>query len=187
MSKALVVYGTRTGTAAITAQEIALTLQKQGIEVRVVNAKKEKIPSIAEYDLVVVGSGIQMGRWTGEPEKFLKKFKEDLAAKKVALFVNCGSAAEKLNPDKPEIAANAKRKYLEEKASKYDLNCVMFGFFGALYNFNTMSWIMKKGMESERPKLAVSYKETEPGVYDTRDVDEIQKWAQNLTKKFVFQ
>ena len=109
MSKALVVYGTRTGTAAITAQEIAQTLQKQGIEVRVLNAKKEKIQSIAEYDLVVVGSGIQMGRWTGEAEKFLKKFKKDLATKKVALFVNCGSAAEKLNPDKPEIAANAKR------------------------------------------------------------------------------
>jgi len=102
----------------------------------------------------------------------------------VALFVNCGFAAEKLNLDNPEKAANAKRKYLEEKAAKYDLNCVTFGFFGAIYNFNTMSWIMKKGMESERPKLAVSYKETEPGVYDTRDIDAIQKWAQNLTKRY---
>jgi len=98
MSKALVVYGTRTGTAATTAQEIAQTLQKHGIEAKVLNAKKEKIQSIAEYDLIVVGSGIQMGRWTDEPENFLKKFQKDLVAKKVALFVNCSSASKKLNP-----------------------------------------------------------------------------------------
>jgi menaquinone-dependent protoporphyrinogen IX oxidase len=42
MPKALVVYGTRTGTAAITAQEIAQTLQKRGIESKVVDAKKKK-------------------------------------------------------------------------------------------------------------------------------------------------
>ena len=62
----------------------------------------------------------------------------------------------------------------------------MFGFFGAIYNFNTMSWIMKKGMESERPKLVASYKETESGLFYTRDIGEIQKWAQNLAEKFVF-
>jgi hypothetical protein len=101
----------------------------------------------------------------------------------VALFVNCGSAAEKLNPDKPEIAENAKTKYLEEKAAKYNLKCTPLGFFGAIYNFNTMSWIMKKGMEYERPKLAAAYKETEPGVYDTRDIEAIQNWAKELATK----
>jgi hypothetical protein len=101
----------------------------------------------------------------------------------VALFVNCGSAVEKLNPDKPEIAAKGKIKYLEEKAAKYNLNCVKLGFFGAIYNFNTMSWIMKKGMENERPKLVAFYKETEAGVYDTRDVEAIQKWAQELATR----
>ncbi|MCW4004788.1 MAG: flavodoxin domain-containing protein [Candidatus Bathyarchaeota archaeon] len=183
MSKALIVYGTRTGTAAVTAQDIAQTLQKQGVEAKVVNAKKEKIKSIAEYDLIIVGSGIQVGRWTGEPEDFLKKFQKELSTKKVALFVNCGSAAEKMNPDKPEIATNAKTKYLDEKVAKYNLKPVALGFFGAIYNFNTMSWIMKKGMENERPKLAANYKETEPDVYDTRDVQAIQKWAEGLATK----
>lgn len=183
MSKVLIVYGTRTGTAAITAQEIAQTFQKQNIEVKLVNVKKEKIKTITEYDLIVVGSGIQMGRWTGESEDFLKKFQKELASKKVALFVNCGSAAEKLNSDKPEIAINAKTKYLEEKAAKYNLKSASLGFFGAIYNFNTMSWIIKKGMECERPKLAANYKEAQPGVYDTRDIEAIQKWAQDLTTK----
>lgn len=181
--KALVVYGTRTGTAAITAQDIAQTLQNQGMETKVVDAKKEKIKSITEYDLIVVGSGIQMGRWTGESEDFLKRFQKELIAKKVALFVNCGSAAEKLNPDKPEVAANAKIKYLEEKAIKYNLKSASLGFFGAIYNFNTMSWIMKKGMEYQRPLLAANYTETQPGVYDTRNIQAIQKWAQELSTK----
>jgi menaquinone-dependent protoporphyrinogen oxidase len=180
MSKALIVYGTRTGTAEITAQEIAQTLQKQGVDAKVVNAKKEKIKSIAEYDLIVVGSGIQIGKWTGEPEDFLKKFQKELATKKLALFVNCGSAAEKMNPGKPELATEAKTKYLDQKAAKYNLKPVALGFFGAIYNFNTMGWIMKKGMEQERPKLSANYKETAPGVYDTRDVAAIQKWAEEL-------
>ena len=41
--------------------------------------KKEKIQSITEYDLIVVGSGIQVGHWTGEPEDFVKKFQKELA------------------------------------------------------------------------------------------------------------
>jgi menaquinone-dependent protoporphyrinogen oxidase len=183
MPKALIVYGTRTGTAAITARDIAQELQSQGVETRVVDAKREKIESIAEYDLVVVGSGIAMGKWTGEPESFLSKFRDELAGKKVALYVNCGSASEALNPGKPEVAANARKKYLEEKAVKYGLAPVALGFFGAIYNFNTMSWIMRKGMEQERPKLAAAYKESEPGVYDTRDLEGIRSWARELVAK----
>ncbi|MCQ5377015.1 MAG: flavodoxin domain-containing protein [Candidatus Methanomethylicia archaeon] len=183
MSKALIVYGTRTGTAAITAKDIVQQLQSQGVETRVVDAKKEKVESIAEYDLIVVGSGIQMDKWTGDADSFLKRFHKELARKKVALFVNCGSAAEAMNPHKPEVAANARRKYLEEKASHYGLKPVALGFFGAIYNFNTMSWIMRKGMEQERPKLAAAYKETEPGVYDTRDIDGIREWARGLLAK----
>ena len=183
MPQALIVFGTRTGTAGITAQEIAGTLEAQGLKTRVVNAKEEKVESVAEYDLIIVGSGIQMGNWTGEPESFLKKFQKELAGKKVALYVNCGSAAEAMNEGKPEVAANARRKYLEEKAAKYNLAPVALGFFGAIYNFNTMSWIMRKGMEHERPKLAAAYKETEPGVYDTRDIDGIRNWTRELLAK----
>ena len=183
MSKALIVYGTRTGTAAITAQDIAQQLQNQGVETKVVDSKKEKIESIAEYDLIIVGSGIRMNSWASEPESFLKKFQKELAGKKVALYVNCGSAAEAMNEGKPEVAANARRRYLEDKAAKYNLAPVALGFFGAIYNFNTMSWIMRKGMEEERPKLAAAYKETEPGVYDTRDLDGIRNWSNDLLTK----
>jgi menaquinone-dependent protoporphyrinogen IX oxidase len=41
--KALIVYSTRYGETASTSQEIAATMRKEGIEVRVVNAKEEKV------------------------------------------------------------------------------------------------------------------------------------------------
>lgn len=93
MSKALIVYGSRTGATANTSEVIAETLRKEGLEVKVVNAKEEKIKDISGFDLVLVGSGIQIGKWTGEPEDFLKKHQKELVTKKLALFVCCGSAA----------------------------------------------------------------------------------------------
>jgi menaquinone-dependent protoporphyrinogen IX oxidase len=69
MTKALIVSGTRCGATASTSEEIADTLRKEEFEVRVVNAKKEKAQDIAEYELVIVGSGMQIDRWTGEAEE----------------------------------------------------------------------------------------------------------------------
>ena len=179
MSSALIVYGTRYGAAASTSQEIAETLSKEGIQAQVVNAKEEKIKDITPYDLVIVGSGIQMNRWTGEPEDFLKKFQKQLANKKVALFVCCGSATDK---NKPELAEHARQKYLEEKAAKYHLQPLALGLFGGVYNFNNVPWYAKKAMEMDRPRIAASYKETEPGIYDTRDWVVIRNWAGDLAK-----
>ncbi len=183
MTKALIVYGTRYGAAASTSEEIAKILRQEGLEVQVVNAKEEKVKVIAECDLVVVGSGIQIDRWTSEPEKFLQRFQKELARKKTALFVCCGSASVALNEENPDTAKRARRKYLEEKAAKYSLQPVALGLFGGVYDFNRTPWWSKRVMEAERPKIAAAYKETQPGVYDTRDWKAIQSWAKNLAQK----
>jgi menaquinone-dependent protoporphyrinogen IX oxidase len=47
LRNALNVYGTRYGAAASTSEEIAKTLRQCGIDVRVVNAKTEKVKDIA--------------------------------------------------------------------------------------------------------------------------------------------
>ncbi len=179
MSKALIVYGTRYGAAASTSEEIAKTLRQEGIVVEVVNAKEQKIKDTAPFDLVIVGSGIQIDRWTGEPEDFLKKFQKQLANKKLALFVCCGSAT---NKDKPEAAERARRKYLEEKAAKYNLQAVALGLFGGVYNYNKVPWYAKKAMEMDRPRVAAAYKEIEPGIYDTRDLNAVRAWAKEIAK-----
>ncbi|MCW4006921.1 MAG: flavodoxin domain-containing protein [Candidatus Bathyarchaeota archaeon] len=183
MVKALIVYGTRSGSTRATAEDIAQTLRQEGLEAKVADAKKEKTDSIAQYDLVVVGSGIQINKWTGEPEKFLKKFQKELAQKKVALFVCCGSAATYDANKDPQEIEKARHRYLDEKAAKYNLQPIALGFFGGIYDYNNMSWIMKKFMEAERPKIAAAFKENPSGVYDTRNIREIYDWAKQLVKK----
>ncbi len=181
MSKALIIYGTRYGAAASTSEEIAKILHQEGLDVQVVNAKEEKVNYIAEYDLVVVGSGIQINKWTGEPENFLKKFQKELAKKKLALFVCCGSASQ--TTDAPEVAEKAKRKYLDEKAAHYNLQPVALGFFGGVYNYNKEPWWAKKALEMDRPRVEAAYKAIEPGIYDTRDWNAIRSWAKELAQK----
>jgi menaquinone-dependent protoporphyrinogen IX oxidase len=183
MSKALVVYGTRYGAAASTAQEIAQTLRQTGLDVRVVNVKEEKVKDISEYALVVVGSGIQINRWTSEPEKFLQTFQKELAKRKLALFVCCGAATPLPDKTNPEAVTKAKQKYLDEKAAKFSLQPVALGFFGGIYNYNAVPWWAKRAFEADRPRIEAAFKATGPDVYDTRDLNAIRVWAEGLVQK----
>ena len=135
MVKALVLYGTRYGATADTSEIITDVLRQEGFEVRLVNVKKDKVQSISEFELVIVGSGIRMGRWTKEPEKFLGKFQKELSRKKLALFVCCGGASPlTAGEEKIKEMEDAKRKYLEDKAVQYNLNPIAIGFFGGVYD-----------------------------------------------------
>ncbi len=58
--KALIVYGTLYSATAETSEEIGKILREEGFNVKVVNAKEEKVKDIIDYELVVVGSGMQM-------------------------------------------------------------------------------------------------------------------------------
>jgi menaquinone-dependent protoporphyrinogen IX oxidase len=185
MAKALIVYGTRYGATEMTSEEIADVFRQEGLDVKVVNLKGEKVKDISEYQLVVVGSGIQINKWTGEPEKFLKKFQKELAKKKAALFVCCGST-EPLDDktDKATSIENARTKYLEEKAAKYNLQPVAMGLFGGVYNYNRVPWLFGKFMEAIKPQLEeAGIPQTEPGLYDTRDLNAIRSWAKELAQR----
>ena len=184
MTKALIVYGTRYGATEMTAEEIADVFRQERLDVKVVNLKKDKVKDISEYELVVVGSGIQIHRWTGEPEKFLKKFQKELTKKKVALFVCCGSTQpldDKI--DKATSIEDARTKYLEEKAAKYHLQPVALGLFGGVYNYNRVPWLFGKFMQAIKPQLEkAGVPQTEPGLYDTRDIKAIRSWAKELAQ-----
>ena len=185
MTKALVVFGTRYGATADTSEIIKDVLRKEGFDVKVVNVKEEKVQDINEYELIVVGSGIKMGKWTKESEKFLEKFREELAQKKLALFVCCGAAHPLIEGDeKTKEIEDARRKYLEEKAVKYNLNPIALGLFGGVYDFNKMSWFLRKTMSSLKPKLeGAGFKETASGFFDTRDLKVIRNWTKKVAER----
>jgi menaquinone-dependent protoporphyrinogen oxidase len=181
--RTLIVFGTRYGATAGTSEEIAKVLREEGFDVRVVNAKKEKIKNISEYELIVVGSGMKMGKWTGEADDFLKKFKNELEHKRLAIFVSTMKTVSE-REGKAEDVANMRKVALEDKVAQYNLHPITLGFFGGVLDYNKMGFLFKRTMGFLKPQLEKDgFKETEPDLYDLRDWDEIRSWAKALAKK----
>ena len=182
--KNLIVYGTRYGATALTSQEIARILREENFEVRVVDAKKEKIEDISEFELVIVGGGLKMGRWTGESDDFLKNFQKDLAQKKVAIFVSSAVKSLLERQGKTEDLQKIKKSHLEDEALKYHLNPIALGLFGGFMDKNKMGFIFRRTLGVLIKQFeAAGFKETSPGLIDTRDLAEIRKWTEELAQK----
>lgn len=181
--KALIVYGTRYGATSSTSEYIAQILNEEGFNTHVINAKEEKIDAVSEYDLVIVGSGMKIDRWTKEPENFLKKFKKDLIKKKVAIFVSSAIQAIYVNEGNSEAMARSEKKYLEEKVEKYSLNPVAMAIFGGVLDYDNMGWLAKKTVGQLWRKFEEAGYEKKNGKYDTRDWDSIKKWTKELVRK----
>lgn len=181
--KTLIIYGTRYGATTGTSEEIARVLRDEGLDVKVVNAKEEKVKDISPYELVIVGSGLQIGKWTGEAEDFLKRFHDQLTTKKVAIFISSMKAVPEREGKLDEVE-KIRKMGLDDKIAKYQLNPIAVGFFGGVMNFNKMSFIFKKTLGALKPQLEKdSFKQTEQGIYEMRDWEEIRNWAKELAKK----
>ncbi len=181
--KTLLVYGTRYGATTGTSEEIAKILQNEGFDVKVVNAKQEKIKDITQYDLVIVGTGLQMGRWTGEVEDFIKRFQNELPKKKVAVFVSSMKSVLE-REGKTEDLAKDRKIELDDKIEKFGLHPIAVGFFGGVLDFNKMNFVVRKTFGSIRPQLEKDgFKEAPSGVYELRDWEEIRLWAKELAQK----
>ena len=85
MVKALVLYNSRGGNTKQVAMKIAEGL---GVECR----NNKKIPDLAEYDLIVIGSWVIMGRISFAGARYLRKLKrKGIEGRKVALFFTSGA------------------------------------------------------------------------------------------------
>jgi menaquinone-dependent protoporphyrinogen oxidase len=84
ITRALVAYGTKAGATAGIAEEIGEVLRHRGISTDVLPA--DRVRSVDEYGIVVVGGGMYVGRWHGDAVKFLKRFADALQDREVWLF-----------------------------------------------------------------------------------------------------
>lgn len=181
--KAVIVYGTRYGATASTSDAIAQVLRDEGFDVRVLNAKEEKVKDISEYELIIVGSGMKINRWTKEPEQFLNKFKNELPHKKVAIFVSSAMKAIYEHEGNTEELEKAQQKYLYEKADKYALKPIVTAIFGGVLNYDEMGWMTRKTVGQLWRKYEEIGIAKKNGVYDTRDWAAIRNWTHELVKK----
>lgn len=128
--------------------------------------------------MIVVGSGIKIGRWTKNTLNFLKKNKEELSTKKVALFVSCGAA------NKEETKEEGWSKYLikfaEDNLAKKPFDLALFGsVYDPKANNSLMLKMVNMGIKSELEKEGIDTTKK----IDYRDWDEIRSWSKNLAFK----
>ena len=182
--RGLIVYGTSFGATKGTSEEIARILREENFDIKIVNAQEEKIKNISEYELVIVGSSLANCKWNSQVEDFLKKFRKELEHKELALFVSSVIPIAEREGNTEEIAKTRKIA-LEDKVSKYDLKPITMGLFGGVLDYNKMGFMARKGMEiAFKSRLQKNgFTESQPGVYDLRDWDEIRNWAMELAEK----
>ncbi|MBA7533490.1 hypothetical protein ES705_25730 [subsurface metagenome] len=126
-NKTLIAYVTKSGVTGENAEIISHILREHyGLEVNIVNLKKNSKPELSQYDNVIIGSGIRMGMWYGKANKFLKN---DFKDKKVAIFLSSGTAGD------PETYQEAIIKYIDKKLTKNPhVKPVLTEAFGGRYS-----------------------------------------------------
>jgi menaquinone-dependent protoporphyrinogen oxidase len=181
--KTLIAYATRYGATAGTSEEVARILVEEGFDVKVVDLRDEKVNDISDYELVVVGSGMQMGKWTSEADGFLRKFHKELENKKLALFVSSMKSVSE-REGKIDDVEKSRKVALEDKVTQYSLHPIALGHFSGVIDFNRMNFLFRSTMSFLKPQLLKDgFKESQFGVYDLRDWDEIRSWARELAEK----
>lgn len=91
----LVAVASRHGSTFDIATMIGAELERSGIEVTV--APPEMIESVEEYDAVILGSAVYVGRWLESARDFVERTAASLAGRPVWLF-SSGPVGEPLKP-----------------------------------------------------------------------------------------
>lgn len=91
----LVTVASRHGSTFDIATMIGAELERFGIEVTV--APPEMIDSVDEYDAVILGSAVYIGRWLESARDFVERMAASLAGRPVWLF-SSGPVGEPLKP-----------------------------------------------------------------------------------------
>lgn len=173
--RALVAYGTRYGSTTGIAEKIKEVLESHEIEVDLVNLGKEKVRDL-DYDLIVCGSGIQVGNWTKDSLKFLEKNADEIRKKKHALFATSGEARDKSKRDEYTI------QYVAQIAERFELDPVSLGLFVGAFDMSKYSFPVKLVMKVLTKDLEEEGYDLKKPV-DLREWDMIEGWAQKLVEE----
>ena len=158
MSKALVVYGTKTGCTADIAEAVAEGLRSRGVTVDVKPAEEKPDPSA--YDAVLVGSGVRAGMWHAHVKQWLVAHAPQLKERPLALFTACLTMH-----SNPEKAAEV-RAYTDLLLTETGLEPVDVGLFPGMNlpkAFSLPERLIMKAMKAPEG--------------DFRDLEAVAEWA----------
>lgn len=119
-------------------------------EVNLVNAAKDKVPSLAGYDSVVIGSSIYVGQIHKKVKSFIDNNLNMLLEKKISLFLVCGFI-EKFDET---VAANFPKALIDNAQS---IEC-----FGGELNIDKMNFLHKGVVKMIEKEVDISKIKTMP-------------------------
>ncbi len=178
--KVLIAYGTRYGSTKEVAEKMKEIFEKAGLITDLVNLKEvpeSDWPSLQEYNGVLVGSSIKMGRWMKEPTSFLTKNKDFFKGELPFGIYVCSAYA--ADPKKrPEI----KQEYIGQKITDLSINVSLYDAFGGVIDLTSatkLGWTDKKiiGMVSkDDPTIRKNERN------DLRDWDQIRDFGEKFAQ-----
>jgi menaquinone-dependent protoporphyrinogen oxidase len=151
----LVAYASKHGTTREVAEFVAQTLEMSGVAVEVEEAAR--VSSIAQYDAVVVGGGLYMGRWHKDARRLLERHRQALADVRLAVF---GMGPDELEESK---VVESRKQLDRALAATPELTPVAVAVFGGALKPETWRFPF-----SRLP------------AFDARDWDEIEEWADQV-------
>lgn len=162
--KILVTYATLHGSTAEVADAIGAQLRARGlaVDVRPLSEAAAGPAALDDYDGIVLGSAIRMGRWLAPARKFVEQHAATLRQKPLALFT-----VHMLNREESDTAQANRALYVEPihalVTPQYE------AFFGGRIEFRRFNL-----MEKLIAKLV------KPVEGDVRDWNAIRAWADGL-------
>jgi menaquinone-dependent protoporphyrinogen oxidase len=132
MTRVLVAYASKYGSVEEVARYVAAVLRDQGVTCAVVPAREAE--RLEEYDLVVLGTGLYMGRLHREARRFLRRHHAELEHGRFAVFG--------MGPLSNEAEEKEKvRPQLEHGLERYpDLTPLAVAIFGGVVEPERMSF-----------------------------------------------
>jgi len=135
--KIAILYGTKYGTTEKIAELISKSIENhnkdntKSIDVELVNLKEKKDINL-DYDVLIIGSSVYMGKIRKEVKNFLKKYKNTLVEKDFALFI-CGA-------NEVEGIKQIDKIFPSEIVN----HTIATGFLGGEFNFDKMNFFERK-------------------------------------------
>jgi len=127
--KTLIVYASKHGST----KKCAIDLEKKiAGEVTLCNLKKDNVTELNDFDQIIIGGSIYMGRVRKEVMNFTKENLTELTQKRVGLFICCMREKELA---KEQIEAVFPKELLEISIVK--------DYFGGEFNFTKMNFLEK--------------------------------------------
>lgn len=126
--KTIIIYSTKYGSVEKAAKMLKSELKG---EVILVNIMKEKVPSIDEYDNVILGGSMYYFRIQGKLKSYMVKNLSSILKKRIGLFI-CAGATPNSEDGKKEITASFPPELYNHAICK-DL-------LGYEYNFSKMNF-----------------------------------------------